>query len=187
MPYTVTYRDAGIKRHEFDAYVRLLEKRGVDLTNIPRVHEPGTTNRWLYVWAERTDAEHFRDELRHETHDLNWLVHELPDTVQPSHGPLTPLVVIMRRHSLGADFTLHPHSRALLQRRFPQARAVSSVSIETSALHDFEQQHGPIWEQIVQVLTGLTPPQLAQLGGYRIVDPIHDQTVFEDNLVNAES
>jgi hypothetical protein len=33
MPYTVAYRDAGNKRHEFEAYVRLLEKRGIDWTN----------------------------------------------------------------------------------------------------------------------------------------------------------
>lgn len=181
MAYTVAYQDAGIKRREFDAYLRLLEQRGIDWTNTPRVPEPGTTNRWLYVWVDRRDAEDFREAIQVETRDEKWYVHDLPDTVQPSHGPLTPVVILMRRQSLGADFALHPHSRTLVRRRFPSARLVSSVSIESNRLGDFERERGPIWEHVAQVLTGLSLPELTQLGGFRIIDPSRDQTVFESD------
>ena len=107
MPYTVSYRDAGIKRHEFDVYVRLLGKRGIDWTMIPRIPEPGTANRWLYVWADREEAEAFCDEIQKETRDRKWHVLPLPDSVQPSHGPLMPIVIYMTRQTLGRHLTAH--------------------------------------------------------------------------------
>lgn len=184
MPYTVAYEDAGIKRHEFDGYVRLLEKRGIDWTNIPRVQEPGTTNRWLYVWTDRHDADAFCADLRAETRDKKWVVRELPADTEPSPGPLTPVVILMRRHSQGAEFTLHPQSRMLVKRRFPDARPVASVSIESTTMQDFEQQHGPIWEHIALVLTGLSTAQLAELGGYEVVDVHREQTVNKTPLAH---
>src|SRR5262245_32020737 len=102
MPYTVAYADAGIKRHQFEAYVRLLEKRGIDWSNTPRVAEPGTTNRWLYVWPDRDDAEAFCEELKAETGDEKWYVREVASGTPTSRGPLTRVVILMRRHSLGA-------------------------------------------------------------------------------------
>lgn len=101
MPYTVTYRDAGIKRHEFDTYVRLLAKRGIDWTESQRVPEPGTTNRWLYVWPDRPQAQAFCDEIRRETGDPNWDVRDLPESTSVSPGPLMPIVIYMTWQSLG--------------------------------------------------------------------------------------
>lgn len=185
MPYTVAYEDAGmINRHEFDAYVRLMEKRGIDWTNIPRVLELGTTNRWLYVWTDRRDADAFCADLRAETRDERWSVRELPADVKPSQGPLMPVVILMRRRSQGAEFTLHPQSSLLVRRRFPDARPVASVSIESTTMHDFEQQHCPIWEHIALVLTGLSMAQLAELGGYEVVDVRREQTVNETALAH---
>lgn len=179
MPYTVAYSEAGIKRKEFDAYVRLLEKRGIDWTRAPRTPEPGTPNRWLYVWENREDADAFCAELQGETRDQKWYVRNLPDLLEASSGTLTPVIVLMRRNSLGAEFSLHPHSRALVRRRFPTARMVNSVSIETETLDDFQQQHGPIWEHVAQVLSGLDAASLTEVGGFRIVDSASDQIVFE--------
>jgi hypothetical protein len=184
MPYTVAYPDAGMKRHEFDAYVRLLEQRGIDWTNAPRVEAPGTPNRWLYVWVDPGEAEEFCHELRRETRDNKWLVRELSSAVRPSAGPLTPVVIFRRLHSLGAEFTLHPFSRTLVRRRFPGVPPASSIDIESSAMHELEQQHNPIFEHLALVLTNLTASQLAQLGGFCIVDPATDETVFEDALVH---
>jgi hypothetical protein len=185
MPFTVIHQDTGIKRREFDAYVRLLEKRGIDWTNTTRIPEPGTANRWLYVWGNQEEAEAFCHELQSETHDDKWVVRELPANVRPSPGPLTPVVILMRRHSLGAEFSLHPHSRTMIQRRFPEAKLVSSLSIELATMQDFEHQHGPRWRQIAMVLTGLNEEQLSQLGGYRIIDLLRDNAIAEDALANA--
>jgi len=185
MPYTVTYRDAGIKRHEFDTYVRLLAKRGIDWTESQRVPEPGTTNRWLYVWPDRPQAQAFCDEIRRETGDPNWDVRDLPESTSVSPGPLMPIVIYMTWQSLGNTFVLHPHSRTAIRRRFPKARQVSSISVEYLTRSDFEQTHGPIWDHIALVLTGLSSEQLAELGGYRIYDPATEQTVYESCAVAA--
>src|SRR2546430_1147553 len=113
MLFTVAHADAGIKRHEFEAYVRLLEERGIDWSNAPRLPEPGAGHRWLYVWADRRDADRFCEELKAETRDNRWYVQDLPAGTEASRGPLARVVILMRRHSLGADFSLHPHSKTL--------------------------------------------------------------------------
>ncbi len=45
--------------------------------------------------------------------------------------------------------------------------------------NDFELEHGPIWDHVAQVLTGLTDVQLDEIGGYRIIETKHEQTVFD--------
>jgi hypothetical protein len=187
MSYTVAHSDAAIKRHEFDAYVRLLEERGIDWTNAPRVAAPGASNRWLYVWNDRPQAEEFCAELKKETRDDNWLVRELSPPLQTSTGSLIPVVIFRRLHSLGAEFTLDPFSRMLVKRRFPGYPPVTTITLESSALHEMEQQHSPMFEHLAVVITNRTAKQLAQLGGYRIVDPATDETIFEDAMAEVAS
>src|SRR5438874_1028591 len=110
MPFSVAYQDVEIKQHEFDAYVRLLEQRGIDWTNTPRVAEPGTTNHWLYVWENEDDASNFCRELQAETGDNRWYVRRLAELTPISTGPIAPILIQMRRQSLGMSFSLHPHS-----------------------------------------------------------------------------
>lgn len=185
MPYTVAYEDAGIKRREFDVYVRLLEKRGIDWSNTVRVPEPGTSNRWLHVWADKEAAETFCAELQAETRDKKWYVRQLAAGTQPSEGSLVRVVILMRRQNLTADFSLHPHSQTLIHRRFPDAHPVSSISIEWTTKTDFERQHGPIWDHIAPVLTGLSKKQLETLGGYQVYDLKSERTVFDSQWTHA--
>src|SRR4051794_40142857 len=49
MGFTV-YRGGGTRDSEFQAYVRLLRQRGVDIGKVKRVLEPEAGRRWLYVW-----------------------------------------------------------------------------------------------------------------------------------------
>ena len=53
--YTVT-KPVGTKDREFEAYTRLLEEVGIDVSNSPRVPEPGTDRRWLYAWKREIEA-----------------------------------------------------------------------------------------------------------------------------------
>jgi hypothetical protein len=179
MPYTVAYLGGSIPRHEFDSYIRLLEQRKIDWTKAPRVEEPSPGHRWLYVWEHQQDAEEFSESLRSDTGTDKWHVHQLEPNSEITVGPLAPVMIHMRRESLGATFSLHPHSRRLVLRWFPKARPVTSVSIEYGTLFDFEQSHGPVWDHVALVLTGLTSDQLAQIGGYLIFDLLQEKTVFE--------
>src|SRR5437773_1289787 len=73
MGFTV-HRPGGTKDSEFEAYARLLLQQGKDLGKLPRVPEPGTQNRWLYVWQTREQAKDFAQELRRRTRDDAWEV-----------------------------------------------------------------------------------------------------------------
>jgi hypothetical protein len=91
--YTVKKQGANTDR-EFQAYIDLLEDIGIDVTNVPRTPEPGTTNRWLYVWTNKLLAERFARELGARLRDPSWLVHEfeLPNDHVPdeARGPGSP-------------------------------------------------------------------------------------------------
>jgi hypothetical protein len=85
MAFTVTHQ-GGTKDVDFSPYLRLLRRRGVDLTKLKRTPEPGSNHRWLYVWDRKADAEAFADELRERTEDGAWEVTKI--SVLPSEGPL---------------------------------------------------------------------------------------------------
>ena len=72
--------------HEFQAYIDLLEEIGIDITDVPRTPEPGTTNRWLYVWRSKPQAERFARELGGRLRDPSWAVHEF-DIPDEERGP----------------------------------------------------------------------------------------------------
>src|SRR6266550_5665653 len=108
MPFTVAYADAGIKRRQYDAYLALLERRGIDWSNTRRVPESGTSNRWLYVWDILGEAETFCEELKTETRDDKWYVRELPADIRPSGGPLARVLILMRRR--GAEKRVGPRT-----------------------------------------------------------------------------
>lgn len=179
MPFTVAYADAGINRHEFDTYVRLLGKRGIEWTEAQRAEEPETGNRWFYVWADEAQAQSFCDELRDETGDDKWYVRRLHDATRISCGPLMPVVIYRTRQSHEFVFRLHPHSRSAIRRRFPQSQQASSLSIEYGTQSDFEQMHGPVWDHVAMVLSGLSLEDLSVLGGYRIFDLDTEEVVFD--------
>jgi len=48
MGFAVTRR-GGTKDIEVEGYVRLLRQKGIDLSNLLRIPEPGTGRRWLHV------------------------------------------------------------------------------------------------------------------------------------------
>ena len=60
--YTVKKHGLNTDR-EYQAYVDLLQDIGIDIADVPRIPEPGTTNRWLYVWQSKPLAERFAREL----------------------------------------------------------------------------------------------------------------------------
>jgi hypothetical protein len=164
MGFTVT-RPAGTKDAEFQEYIRLLRQQGVDLARAPRVLEPTTGRRWLYLWDNKEDAERFAGTLKKRTGDKGWQTEEVD--APPSEGPLGPVLLQLGRQADGLVFGLHPLSRALIQSAFPRAFGSTSVFVDARRWQDFQKRGGTpeelTWEMAL-ALTGLTREQLQQLG-----------------------
>ena len=168
----------GTRDDEYETYVRLLEKSGVNVAETQRVAEPATGKRWLHAWASKPEAEQFAVRLREETGNQDWQVYDLSG-LAPSTGPLGPVVILIGRQSDGRSYTLSPSSKKLVRKKFPGSTIAPSVFITTSTHSDFAAVHGPIWDQVAIILTGLSSGQLEQLGGYQIYDPVAQQILRE--------
>jgi len=68
-------------------------------------------------------------------------------------------------------------SRRMLQQRFPKAHLVPSVYVGYDTKEDFEAVHGPLWKQVVLMLTGISSTQLNQ-AGYEVYDPMNEKVLF---------
>jgi hypothetical protein len=185
MGYTVT-RPGGTKDVEFEEYAQLLRRRGVDLARLPRVPEPGSGRRWLYVWDSPTEAQAFADELKRQTEDASWEVAEVD--AAPSEGPLGPVEIQAARRRDGWAFALHPLSRLMIRKLFPDSCRTGSVSIR-SENGDKAASAPPVAdlaEQVAVLLTGLSLEQITTtFGGYRVYDPVKKRELVASAPVHA--
>ena len=171
--YTVR-KPAGNTDKEYEAYTELLEEVGIDLANAPRTPEPGTTNRWLYVWKSRPQAERFARVLVERLRDPSWSVHEF-DLSHEESGPLAPLTILSIPVRNGTVFKLEANSQARIMQHYPNARLRGEVeepkpvSFPHDVREDFERQHGSVWDQVIILLTGIPEEAIDRLGGIRIV------------------
>jgi hypothetical protein len=165
--YTVRKPGPNIDR-EFQAYIDLLEEIGIDIANVPRTPEPGTTNRWLYVWRSRPQAERFARELGGRLRDSSWTVHEF-DLPDEERGPLAPLVIWAIPTTEGTVFRLDSKSQARVMHHFPNAKLAGETLFPTDVRHDYERQNGPVWNQVIIILTGIPAEAIDRLGGVRIL------------------
>jgi hypothetical protein len=190
--YTVRKQGANTDR-EFQAYIDLLQDIGIDISNVPRTPEPGTPNRWLYVWTNKILAERFARELGARLHDPSWFVHEfeLPDDHVPdeARGPLAPLTIVSIPTSEGTEFRLEAKSQERILQHFPNARMKGQVKLPQLVLIPsqvrkvYERQHGPVWDQVIIILTGIPEEAIDRLGGIRIID--EDGRVLHERLPSA--
>ncbi len=175
----------GNKDSEFQAYVRLLRELGIDL-NKPRVG--GSFGRqWLHAWDNRDDAERFATRLRKETHNPDWEVYEFSEPRPLGGDPdgQGPIDVLVGRQSNGWTYALHPNSLQVIRKHFPAVHPRPSIFLGRDAQSDYEVASGTRYDQIAVLLTGLSLEELAELGGYRIVDPITDLVLHETDVVPA--
>jgi hypothetical protein len=170
-------KPGGTKNHEFEAYKAFLEEIGIDLSNVPRVQEPDTGGRWLYVWRDRGAAQAFARELGVRTRDSSWAVHEFDLPVEES-GPLAPLDVIADPVAGGTVFRLSTASQERITRRFPNTRLAGEVFVPTQTQQETEGDHGPVWDQVILRLSGLSEAQVNELGGYRVYETVR-RTLYE--------
>jgi hypothetical protein len=170
-------KPGGTTNQEFDAYKALLEEVGIDLSNVPRIPEPGTGRRWLYVWRDRTAAQGFARELSVRTRDSSWMIQEFDLPVEES-GPLAPLDVIAEPVVDGTVYRLSTASQERITRRFPNTRLAGEVFVATQTQQESERDHGPVWDQVILRLSGLSEAQVNELGGYRVYETVR-RTLYE--------
>jgi len=71
----------------------------------------------------------------------------------------------------GGVYGLDPWSEDKIQEAFPEARMIEDgMLLGYNETRDYERFHKPHFEQIAQMLTGLSPEQIGRLGGIRIYD-----------------
>lgn len=179
MPFTVNRDDGLTKDAEFEDYVRLLRQKGVDLGKLPRVVEPKTGKRWLYVWQVEAQARAFATELSKRTGN-SWVVVKVD--APPSEGPMGPIIIQVSRRSDGLVFGLHSLSRTIIQSAFPESKsrgAKVTVSINFDTYAQFLESYGSInnlANEIVPTLTGLDKSQLERIG-YALIEEDSDRTL----------
>lgn len=172
----------GTKQQEFEVYARLLREEGIDLDAKPRV-EDSFGRKWLHVWDTRQAAERFAARVRRETRNSNWEVYELTPLRAPADNGADcpgPIAILVGRQSDGNTYGLHPNSFRLLRQRFPHTPLRSTVFIGRKTGENDEDPWGSIYDHVATLLTGLSPEKLLDaFGGYRVVDPVSDLTLWE--------
>jgi hypothetical protein len=85
---------------------------------------------------------------------------------------------IMRSTQMdGYTFALHPKTVAFLKERgLPVRLARMSVGFNTKS--EFERMHGPLWDHIEQILTGLSIEEIRKLGKVEFIDAVTNKPIL---------
>jgi hypothetical protein len=70
----------------------------------------------------------------------------------------------------GGTYSLPPTTELKIREAFPDALMNRHIFIGFDETKDYNRYQRPIWDTLVQLLTGLTPQQIAQLGGVSLYD-----------------
>ncbi len=182
--YTVSM-PVGTKDREFEAYTRLLEEMGIDLSNSPRVPEPGTDRRWLYAWNKKSEAERFAAELRRRTRNADWFVHEF-EVSSAEHGPVAPLEIATVPEEGGYTYYLTPESRERVVAAYPGTKLPLSQKVGIDKQQDLLRGIGDDWwNELSRVLTGRNEDEIDSLGGVRVV--VGEDTVAFQRIPTASA
>src|SRR5262245_12735444 len=92
---------------------------------------------------------------------------QLPQLEAPPDSPPTIQGTLQRE---GAAYRVRGGTRDGLERHFPDAPRTDFAHIGYGNQKDFEKLHGPWWEYLAAMLTGLNRNQLIELGGSGFVN-----------------
>jgi hypothetical protein len=93
------------------------------------------------------------------------------------------IIVEVGKQMDGATFRLSPKTRAFLRSHFEDLPSPSSIFVSDETASDFAHYHGPMWEHLVMILTGLNEKQLSELDGFEFVTPMDGKVLFESSPV----
>jgi hypothetical protein len=173
----------GTKDREFEAYTRLLAEMGIDLSNSPRVPEPGTDRRWLYAWNKKSEAERFAAELRRRTRNADWFVHKF-EVPSVERGPVAPLEITTAPEGDGYTYYLTPESQERVVAAYPGTKLPLDVKVGIDKQQDLLRGIGDDWwMELSRVLTGRNEDEIDSLGGVRVV--VGEDTVAFQRIPTA--
>jgi len=98
-------------------------------------------------------------------------------TMPASSGRRARIRIDVGVQAEGCTYALGPNAVAAIAERFPDARPARSIYVGYGTREAFEEAHGPMWEQIVTLLTGLTPERLAAHADVVVFDPATDKVL----------
>lgn len=90
--------------------------------------------------------------------------------------PSEPIIIYRSVNRDGQTFAVEPLSLDRLRQSFGSqvhVRPVLFIAHETAA--DYNQLHGDVVAQVIQLLTGVSEAKLASLGGVSLRDPVTDE------------
>lgn len=85
----------------------------------------------------------------------------------------------------GFTFRLDPLSRVQLEQRYPDLPRVASLFLGFDQHKELSAIPQQIWQQLVQLLTGLTFEQINEIGGFMVVNPRNEETVYNSLIIYA--
>jgi hypothetical protein len=90
-----------------------------------------------------------------------------------------PLEIAVGWQGNGGTYQLQPWDERRVREAFPEAVLIPSIFIEYDPEEGYERYHPPYWKQFALMLTGLTPEQIARLGGIRLWDAAAHKVLWE--------
>lgn len=78
----------------------------------------------------------------------------------------------------GGVYMLDPRSEDLIQEKYPEAVINPGILFGYDDTKDVNRFHRPYWETLAQIITGLTPEQIAALGGVTIYDMDNGKVIW---------
>ncbi len=90
-----------------------------------------------------------------------------------------PLEIAVGWQGNGGVYMLQPWDKQRVQETYPEAVIIPAMMVGYDRTEDFTRFHRPHWQQITLMLTGLTPEQIARLGGVRLWDPEAKKVLWE--------
>jgi hypothetical protein len=191
--FTEVHADGVIEDSEDREYESLLNrhllKKNMNLAQVPRVEQPGTGARWLYVWPEEREARDFAARLNKQTKTSAWIIRPLPEGTRPSIGPLRPVEIQVSYHRSRYVFALAPWSYLAIQGLFPGSCQMRTVTVSSGGEVDVPTGGDGLREiarPVLLLLTGLTEERLGVFNEFIVMDPVNRRVFLSPTPIQPE-
>jgi hypothetical protein len=93
---------------------------------------------------------------------------------KPDHG----IIIDVGWQQDGGVYRPDVLSEDLIRVKYPEAVVNPGILFGYDETEDFNRFHRPYWETLAQIITGLTPEQIAALGGVTFWDTDNEKVIW---------